>query len=144
MVYTEEEAFRRGVEVLFAREARGAKANLFGSWNKVRTMDSGHSTPFDSVENTQEYFKLLSETLPEVKQQIEADIAAAAEANESRRVEALRLVLFKLQKLEDHVRAGGRLLNDLRTLRRLLLRERVQSPEEKPKLKIDTRRKRAL
>jgi hypothetical protein len=98
-------------------------------------MDSGHATPFDSVENTQEYFKLLSETLPEVKQQIEADIAAALDLKEERRVEALRLVLFKLQKLEEHVHTSGRLLNDLRTLRRLLLHERVQTPQAKPKSK---------
>jgi hypothetical protein len=98
-------------------------------------MDSSHATPFDSVENTQEYFKLLSETLPEVKQQIEADITAALELKESRRVEALRLVLFKLQKLEDHVNSSGRLLNDLRMLRRLLLHERVPTPVTKRKSK---------
>jgi hypothetical protein len=84
------------------------------------------STPFDSVENTQEYFRMLSETLQEVQREIEGDIAAADEAKLSRRVEALRLVLFKLQKLETHVKSSNRLLNDLRTLRRLLLRERVK------------------
>jgi hypothetical protein len=61
-------------------------------------------------------------------QQIEADIAAASELKQSRRTEALRLVLYKLQKLEEHVQASGRLLNDLRTLRRLLLQERVKKP----------------
>jgi hypothetical protein len=91
-------------------------------------MNSRLGTPFDSVETTQEYFKLLSETLPEVVQQIEADIAAASELKQSRRTEALRLVLYKLQKLEEHVQASGRLLNDLRTLRRLLLQERVKKP----------------
>jgi len=92
-------------------------------------MNSRLGTPFDSVEATQEYFKLLSETLPEVMQQIEADIAAATESKQARRIEALRLVQFKLQKLQEHVRASGRLLNDLRTLRRLLLQERVKKPQ---------------
>lgn len=86
-------------------------------------------TPFDSVENTQEYFGLLSETLEEVMEEIDRDITAAAEAKQSRRLEALRVVHFKLQKFEDHVKASSRLLNDLRTLRRLLLYERVK-PEE--------------
>jgi hypothetical protein len=45
----------------------------------------------------------------------------------ARRQEALRLVLFKLEKLEQQVKNARRLLNDLRTLRRLLLEERTGS-----------------
>ena len=107
-------------------EAQSETDFLFS--RKVFTMNSRPGTPFDSVETTQEYFKLLSETLPEVKQQIEADISAATELKQARRIEALRLVLFKLQKFQEHVQASGRLLNDLRTLRRLLLQERVKKP----------------
>jgi hypothetical protein len=100
---------------------------------KVLILDSRPATPFDSVENTQEYFRVLSETLQEVQREIDGDIAAAAELKLSRRVEALRLVLFKLQKLEEHVKASSRLLNDLRTLRRLLLQERAKIEEVKSK-----------
>jgi hypothetical protein len=39
-------------------------------------------------------------------------------------VEALRLVAHKLNQLRQHLLASLRLLNDLRTLRRLLLNER--------------------
>jgi hypothetical protein len=92
-------------------------------------LDSRPSTPFDSVENTQEYFRFLLETLAEVTREIEGDIAVAVEVNSPRRVEALRLVQFKLQKLEEHVKASSRLLNDLRTLRRLLLNEREKIQE---------------
>jgi len=48
-------------------------------------------------------------------------------------LQALRLVLYKLEKLEQHIRASRRLLNDLRTLRRLLLDERADAalPEDK-------------
>jgi hypothetical protein len=99
----------------------------------VLTLDNHPTTPFDSVENTQEYFGFLSETLKEVMREIEGDITAAAESKLSRRVEALRLVLFKLQKLEEHVKASSRLLNDLRILRRLLLQERVKIAEGKSK-----------
>jgi hypothetical protein len=34
-------------------------------------------------------------------------------------------VQFKLDKLEQHLKTSSRLLNDLRTLRRLLLEERL-------------------
>jgi hypothetical protein len=89
------------------------------------------ATPFDSVENAQEYFRLFSETLQEVQQEIEGYFTEEPDAKATRREEALRLVLFKLRKLEDQVKSSRRLLNDLRTLRRLLLHERVETPEAK-------------
>ena len=89
------------------------------------------ATPFDSVENAQEYFRLFSETLQEVQREIEGYFTGEPSVKASRREEALRLVLFKLRKLEDHAKNSRRLLNDLRTLRRLLLHERVETPEAK-------------
>jgi len=41
-------------------------------------------------------------------------------------VQALQIVQFKLDKLEQHLQSSSRLLNDLRTLRRLLLDERPE------------------
>ncbi len=95
------------------------------------TLESHPATPFDSVENTQEYFRILSETVLEVQREIEGDIDATDAAKLPRRVEALRLVLFKLRKLDEHVKSSNRLLNDLRMLRRLLLQERVKIQEVK-------------
>jgi hypothetical protein len=92
-----------------------------------------NETPFDSVESAHEYLRLLSETLTEAKRDIEGDIATQAGSQPPRRIEALRLVLYKLDKLEQHVKAGRRVLNDLRTLRRLLLQEREQTTEPRPK-----------
>ena len=37
-----------------------------------------------------------------------------------------RIVQFKLEKLEQHLKTSSRLLNDLRSLRRLLLDERLE------------------
>ena len=82
-------------------------------------------TPFDSIENAQDYLHLLLDAVGEARKDIEADLAAVGPSVAGRRVEALRLVHFKLDKLEQHLRSGGRLLNDLRTLRRLLLDERA-------------------
>jgi len=83
-------------------------------------------TPFDSVENAQQYVRLLLDAIVEAKREIQADLAPAATARSDRRVEALRLVSFKLDKLEHHLQSSARLLNDLRSLRRLLLDERAE------------------
>ena len=89
-------------------------------------MSAPLQTPFDSVENAHQYVRLLVEAIAEAKSEIAADLGAAAAARSERRVEALRLVQFKLDKLEQHLQSSSRLLNDLRTLRRLLLDERPE------------------
>jgi len=83
-------------------------------------------TPFDSVENAQQYVRLLLDAIVEAKQDIDADLASATEARLDRRLQALQLVQYKLDKLELHLQNSSRLLNDLRTLRRLLLDERSE------------------
>ena len=83
-------------------------------------------TPFDSIESAQEYFLLLTDTVREARETVEADTAAAAADSQlARRLDALQLASYKLARLEQHVKASHRLLNDLRTLRRLLLQERA-------------------
>lgn len=99
--------------------------------SRTRKLQHPSATPFDSVENTQEYFKLLAETLLEVEAELDVELRAAHAANSVRRVEALHLVLFKLKKLGEHVKACSPLLNDLRSLRRLLLNERAAVEETK-------------
>jgi hypothetical protein len=83
-------------------------------------------TPFDSLENAHEYVRLLAEAIAEALGEIESDIAKAVESKSERRLQALRLVQYKLGKLEHHLRNSSRTLNDLRTLRRLLLEERSE------------------
>ena len=85
-------------------------------------LKSAVQTPFDCVENAQAYIQLLIETLVEAKKEV-ADDAAAGGARSERRLQALRLVEYKLNRLEHHLRISGRVLNDLRRLRRLLLDE---------------------
>ncbi|MGA3088352.1 MAG: hypothetical protein ABSD75_07050 [Terriglobales bacterium] len=88
-------------------------------------MNSTVQTPFDTVENAQQYVRLLVEAIAEAKSEIADDLDAATQTTLKRRVEALRVVQFKLDKLEQHLKTSSRLLNDLRTLRRLLLDERA-------------------
>jgi hypothetical protein len=60
---------------------------------------------------------------------VEAEVAAAERDGADRRKEALLLVSFNLAKLNLHITSSRRILNDLRTLRRLLLAERGVSAE---------------
>ena len=90
-------------------------------------MNSPLQTPFDSVENAHQYVRLLIEAITEAKTEIAADLGAAAQAKSERRVQALQIVQFKLDKLERHLQSSSRLLNDLRTLRRLLFDERPEA-----------------
>ena len=81
-------------------------------------------TPFDSIESSHQYVALLAQAIDEAKRDVEGDIAMAMADGADRRREALQLVLYNLTKLESHMGASRRILNDLRILRRLLLDER--------------------
>src|ERR1700722_289722 len=83
-------------------------------------------TPFDTIESAQEFLALLREAVDDAKTSADADIVEEGDTRSSRRLDAPRLRGDKLDKLEQHVKASGRLLNDLRTLRRLLLEERAE------------------
>ena len=82
------------------------------------------ATAFDTIESAQEFLALLREAVEESRQTSESDAKQA----DGRNLDALRVVLYKLEKLEQHLKVSGRLLNDLRTLRRLLLEERLGLP----------------
>ena len=85
-------------------------------------------TPFDSIEGALEYVTLLVESVEEAREDIAVEVdEAKREPDAKRRAEALQLVAYKLDRLREHAGASRRLLNDLRTLRRLLLDERNQS-----------------
>jgi hypothetical protein len=94
-------------------------------------------TPFDSIEGALEYVTLLVESVQEAREDIVVEIEEAhREPDSTRRADALQLVAYKLDRLSEHARACRRLLNDLRTLRRLLLDERHQ--EIAPALEAET------
>ena len=82
-------------------------------------------TPFDSIEGSHEYVALLADALEEARRDVESEIASADREQADRRKQALLLVSYNLAKLNLHITASRRILNDLRTLRRLLLAERA-------------------
>ena len=82
-------------------------------------------TPFDNIENSHQYVALLSEAIADAQADVEAQIQLAVREKAERRHEALQLVSYNLLKLNTHITTSRRILNDLRSLRRLLLEERT-------------------
>ena len=87
-------------------------------------------TPFDCIEGSHEYVAMLAEALDEARRDVEEEIATAEHDGADRRKQALLLVSYNLAKLHLHITTSRRILNDLRTLRRLLLAERGLPEEE--------------
>ncbi len=100
-------------------------------------------SPFDSIEDAHEYLTLLAQTIFETKLEIEADVQRESSSNYPRRTEALKLAVYTLSRLEFHMSRSRRILNDLRTLRRLLFEERTLTtltarPKANGKAKAET------
>jgi hypothetical protein len=81
-------------------------------------------TTFGSIEGAAEYLGLLLESVNEAREDLEAETALASAAGADRRQQAIQLATYKLSQLKQHLATSHRLLNDLRTIRRLLFAER--------------------
>jgi hypothetical protein len=96
-------------------------------------MSAKRETPFDSIESAHEYVSMLVEALEDAKRSIKDDVESATRIGGlERRIQALGVVEYKLSKLREHLQASRRILNDLRTLRRLLLGEREEAISDQP------------
>jgi hypothetical protein len=84
--------------------------------------------PFDSIESAQDYLRLLAEELARVLGEVEAEQEFVSGDGSSRHLDALRLVCYKLQRLQQHVGTSRRILNDLRLLRRLFDSNSARTP----------------
>lgn len=104
---------------------------------------------FDSIESAQQYVQLLAEVVLDVKKDLENDSSSDQATHFPRRQDAIRLALYNLDKLQRHMTTSSRILNDLRSLRRLLLEERqsvardhdqtvTSGPNEARQLRVDT------
>lgn len=73
------------------------------------------------------YLTLLIEAVLDAKKEVASDLAIK-EANLAhvRHTKALRVVHYNLERLERHMKISRRILNDLRSLRRLILQERSE------------------
>jgi hypothetical protein len=90
-------------------------------------MDLPSDSPFETIESAQKFLELLSETVVEAKRDLSADVEREFVRGTSRRLDALRIALYNVEKLELHMKQGNRILNDLRMVRRLLFQERSAS-----------------
>ncbi len=88
-------------------------------------MNNESETPFDNVESAQQFVELLCDAVEEARREVDADIERARGPEGDRRKQALQLVAYNLAKLSTHMTTSRRILNDLRSLRRLLLSERM-------------------
>jgi hypothetical protein len=81
-------------------------------------------SPFATIESALQFFELLDTAVSEAADDVARDVTNSTAVDNVRRIEALQLVAYKLERLDSHVGSCRRLLNDLRTLRRLLHGER--------------------
>lgn len=93
-------------------------------------MNDQNGSPFDTIESAQEYIDLLLEAIEETRRDVSSEIRLSTGADQQRRIEALQLVALNLNKLSCHITKSRRILNDLRTLRRLLFQERRKAPAQ--------------
>lgn len=95
-------------------------------------MEYESETPFDSLESAQQFLELLAEAVEEARGEVQGQVNEAAGEPAERRKQALQLISYNLAKLATHLAASRRILNDLRSLRRLLLEERQLERTEAP------------
>jgi hypothetical protein len=85
---------------------------------------------FETLESAHDFVALLAETVAEAKRELERDVQR--EAAPSRRLDALRIAAYNVDKLELHLKRSRRILNDLRAVRRLLFEERDSRSKRHP------------
>jgi hypothetical protein len=80
--------------------------------------------PFESIESAHEFIALLEESIGEALADVEGHLKQALAQKDERQERAISLTIYKLNQLSTHTHKSRRLLNDLRTIRRLLFGER--------------------
>src|SRR5678809_1570932 len=94
-------------------------------------MNSQVQNPFETIESAQKFLRLLSTAISDAKQEVESDVQRTESSEHPRRKDAIQIAAYSLQKLEGHVKQSNRILNDLRTLLRLLFEERIWALSDK-------------
>lgn len=85
--------------------------------------------PFDSIESAYEFMNVLAETILLNMTDLHHHHKLAIEEGQVRRAKAIELALYKSKSLSCYVHKSRRTLNDLRTIRRLILNERMTSED---------------
>jgi hypothetical protein len=85
--------------------------------------------PFDSIESAYEFMNVLAETILLNMSDLRDHHKLAVQDGQDRRAKAIELALFKAKILSCYVHKSRRTLNDLRTIRRLILNERMTAED---------------
>ena len=88
----------------------------------------GIEQPFESIESAYDFMNVLALTILDATKELHDDHQIALREGQERRAKAIELALYKARMLNCYVHKSRRALNDLRTIRRLILNERM-SPE---------------
>ena len=86
-------------------------------------MSYRRETPFGNIESAEQFVKLLIDAIKESRHDVDAEIGLAEANRSGRSKKALQLVSANLEKLSQHMTTSRRILNHLKTFRRLLLQE---------------------
>ena len=89
---------------------------------------NGFEQPFDSIESAYDFMGVLAEAVLDAMKELHCDYRNAVQDSDTRRARAIELALFKTKTLNCYIYKSRRTLNDLRTIRRLILNERM-TPE---------------
>jgi hypothetical protein len=79
---------------------------------------------FATIESAQEFLVLLLQAVCESRKLIANDIASQPAAV-TRHLDALRIIIYNLDKLESNLQRSRRILKNLRTLRELLHQDKA-------------------
>ena len=91
-------------------------------------MKTPANNQFDSLESAYQYIGVLTDVLEETRNDINGEVELAENSGAARRIDALQLVAYKLERLRHHLDDSRRILNDLRMLRRVL---QVDAPNDR-------------
>jgi hypothetical protein len=104
--------------------ARGRHSPAFPKNGECNMYADEIEQPFDSIESAHDFMNVLAEMILEAMKELHHDRERAIEDGEQRRADAIQLAMFKLKTLTCHVHKSRTALNDLRSIRRLILNER--------------------
>ena len=103
-------------------------------------MKSRMEHPFETIESAHDFMALFAEAVSQAKEELQLDVGRETDNPDvSRRLDALRMALYNVEKLEVHLNRSSRILNDLRTLRRLLFEERSALASNSTASRIDAK-----
>src|SRR4051812_29661063 len=88
--------------------------------------------PFETIESAREFIAMFSEMIAEAKLEVEEHLQQELGAESERSRDALRIAHYNLVKLEAHMNSSRRIVNHLRSLRKLLFNERPSPIQAAP------------